>query len=150
MPHSKQFDIPGTAPTTCKPIINCVVILNICVAQHRKKQYQTMSIRTKKEILIGTVAELVQNLLPTQILCTLDTFDINNEESQPTANDLEDEKFIQELLLANRKPSTASHYPDEILDHNRSLTYYDIIEEEMLSSLTVSKHNIQVSLVGLL
>lgn len=104
-----------------------------------------MSIRTKKEILIGAVAELVQQLLPTQILSTLDTFDINNEEIQPTANDLEDEKFIQELLLANRKPSTASNCPDEILDHNRSLTYYDIIEEEMLSSLTVSKQNIQVN-----
>lgn len=105
-----------------------------------------MSISTRKEILIGAVAELVQQLLPTQILSTLDTFDINNEESQPTANDLEDEKFIQELLLANRKPSAASHCPDEILDHNRSLTYYDIIEEEMLSSLTVSKQNIQVNL----
>lgn len=110
-----------------------------------------MSLKTKKEILIGAVAELVQNLLPTQsFLGTLNTFDINNEESQPTANDLEDEKFIQELLFANRKPSNATHYPDEILDHNRSLTYYDIIEEEMLSSLTVSKQNIQVSLVTFL
>lgn len=108
-----------------------------------------MSNTTKKEILVGAVGELLQNLLPTQILSTLDTFDINNEEIQPAANDLEDEKFIQELLLANRKSTIASHYPDEIHDHNRSLTYYDIIEEEMLSSLTVSKQNIQVNLVRL-
>lgn len=109
-----------------------------------------MDTATKRKLLIGTIGEMVQQFLPTKILDTLETLN-ENVGNNETANDLEEEKFIQELLLANRQCETTSNIDltedCESVQNAESLTYYDIIEQEILSSLIVSKRNIRVSVL---
>lgn len=123
----------------------------------------------KNELIVKTTLELLQNVLPTNIMANLDQLDAGStSDPNEFANDSDEDRFIFEQLSKQRNQSNAestqaegaagihesqsSGEPEfidsgEQIDNNSSLTYYDIVEQEMMQSLPVTKDNIMVCIL---
>lgn len=124
----------------------------------------------KHELIVKTTLELLQNVLPTNIMTNLEQLDGgSNSDANEFVDDLDEDRFIFEQLSKkwNRfnevsKPAKAEgrttaafqespfdagsefNGSDVHIDNSSSLTYYEIVEQEMMQSLPVTKDNILV------
>lgn len=124
----------------------------------------------KHELIVKTTLELLQNVLPTNIMTNLEQLDAgSNSDANEFVDDLDEDRFIFEQLSKkwNRfnevsKPAKAEggttaafqespidaasefNGSDVHIDNSSSLTYYEIVEQEMMQSLPVTKDNILV------
>lgn len=129
----------------------------------------------KNELIVKTTLELLQNVLPTNIMANLDQLDGDStSDTNEFLNDSDEDRFIFEQLSKQWNQSKAEPTPAEAvtqaatqaaaglqepqfdgsepefidsgdqIDNNSSLTYYEIVEQEMMQSLPVTKDNITV------
>lgn len=127
----------------------------------------TMNKRARRELIVKTTLEVLQNVLPTNIMENLDKLNADDDSDDFTDN-LDEEKFFYEQLVRKvpNEPevpivsnelsaSSVSKQPKhskrpknvastEPVDNNASLTYFDIVEQEMILSLPVTKANLEV------
>lgn len=129
----------------------------------------------RNELIVKTTLELLQNVLPTNIMANLDQLDAGStSDTNEFVNDSDEDRFIFEQLSKQRNQSKAEstsattttttqaadgfqesqfniehEYIDsgEQTDNNASLTYYEIVEQEMMQSLPVTMDNIMVRIV---
>lgn len=116
-----------------------------------------MDKKLQNSLILNAAIEVIQNVMPTNILNPLNVFndDYETQKTQESPDDLEDDKFLHErFLLQFCKPAVRDDTPQpteppilpqdgmEIDEKNDSLTYYDIIEREMTSN--ISDENIKV------
>lgn len=115
---------------------------------------------TKRELIIKTTLEMIQNVLPTNIVANLERMDACSEPSE-LLDDFEEDRFFYEQLT-NKVQTIAPAEPIEDvspvefvelakesnatdpLDTTASLTYFEIVEQEMMLSLPVTKENVSV------
>lgn len=112
-----------------------------------------MQSQLRKELIVKTTLDILQNILPTNIMENLDRL---NEEEDSTCNTdvLDEDRFFYEHLTKRKKlelpakseptkkTKTESLAKNDALDN--SLTYFDIVEQEMMQSLPVTRENIEV------
>lgn len=103
-----------------------------------------MDRQAKRELIIKNALEALQNVLPTKILTNFDQFDEEAENSDETSDDLDEDRFFFKHLIAEQANQPSKIPKTEPIDHNDSLTYFEIVEQEMMESLPVTKHNIEV------
>lgn len=109
------------------------------------------------EFIVKTTLELLQNVLPTNIMSNLEQLEANgNSDPIDLAIDLDAERFFFEQLVRKRSRQpiaeqllqephfTAVSESEELIDGNSSLTYFEIAEQEMMESLPVTRDNILV------
>lgn len=115
-----------------------------------------MQSQLRKELIVKSTLDILQNILPTNIMENLDR--LNEEEDSTRISDvLDEEKFFYGLLTKRKKlelPAESeptakrkivSLAKNDVLDN--SLTYFDIVEQEMMQSLPVTRENIEVCTV---
>lgn len=119
-------------------------------------------------LIVKTTLELLQHVLPTNIMVNLEQMEANsNGDTAESANDLDEDRFLFERFSKNwnAKPTSAegaaaaaagefqepqfvagSDFDEsgEQVDNNLSLTYYEIVEQEMMKTLPVTPKNITV------
>lgn len=133
----------------------------------------------KNELIVKTTLELLQNVLPTNIMANLEQLDASsNGDAIEFANDLDEDRFFFEQFSKKRNQPNAESTIDESTpteaeeapavatasgfqepqfvagsefndsgdqaDNNSSLTYYEIVEQEIMKSLPITKENIKV------
>lgn len=124
----------------------------------------------KNELIVKTTLELLQNVLPTNIMVNLDQLDGGStSDTNEFVNDSDEDRFIFEQLSKQRNQTKVESTPakamtqaatgfqesqfdgepefiasGEQIDSNSSLTYYEIVEQEMMQSLPVTMDNITV------
>lgn len=126
-----------------------------------------MNKRARRELIVKTTLDVLQNVLPTNIMENLDKMNAD-EDSDEFIDDLDEERFIYEKLV--RKVPVVSNEPNEPnvssvskkpkhskvpnvvastepVDNNASLTYFEIVEQEMILSLPVTKANVEVCIL---
>lgn len=101
--------------------------------------------KVKRELIVKSALEVIENVMPTNILENLKQFEDDEEEDiGKTADDLDEDRFFHEFR---------NHHNDEILnltsgtepaDNNDSLTYFEIVEQEMMKKMPVTKETIEV------
>lgn len=122
---------------------------------------------TINELIVKTTVELLQNVLPTNIMANQEQMeDGSTSDTNEFLNDSDEDRFIFEQLSKQRNQSKVESTPAETMaqaaagsqfdgelefmdsgeqiDNNSSLTYYDIVEQEMMQSFPVTKDNIMV------
>lgn len=98
----------------------------------------------QKELIIKTALEMLQNVLPTNIMENLEKLD-PDDESKETSDDLDEERFIFQQLTRKVIRIEPVDEPNlEPIDPNASITYFQIVEQEMMQSLPVSRENVTV------
>lgn len=98
----------------------------------------------QKELIIKTALEVLQNVLPTNIMENIEKLD-GDDESKETSDDMDEERFIFEQLTRKVDQIEPVDEPNlEPIDPNASLTYFEIVEQEMMQSLPVSTENVTV------
>lgn len=109
-----------------------------------------MNNQVRKKLIFQMALEVLQNVLPTNIMENLEKFDDDNESNNFT-DDLDEEHFIHQVSLArvNNDESVIDPFIEPLVivnqfEPNASLTYFEIVEQEMLQSLPVTKDNITV------
>lgn len=125
------------------------------VAKRRNIQikiFPKMDCKTRNELIAKTALELIQNVLPTNIMSNLDLLDGQYIDSDSFSDDFDETKFIQ-CHLMNKTPIANSlmeasgskeDNSSRSLDNSESLTYFEIVEQEMMSDLCVTADNIKV------
>lgn len=140
----------------------------------------------KNELIVKTTLELLQNVLPTNIMSNLDQLDgISDSDPGDFTSDLDEERFFFEKFVQNQSQSNTTESTDELkeaatttiadaevtyeaaavdatfhepqfvavsefngngerIDNNSSLTYFEIVEQEMMQSIPVASQNISV------
>lgn len=111
-----------------------------------------MDNRVKKELIVKTALELLQNVLPTNITENLEKLG-ESDEPNGFVDDMDEARFIYEKLSPqfNNDESVFEPIIEPVvcitqIDPNASLTYFEIVEQEMMLSLPVTKENITVCL----
>lgn len=102
-----------------------------------------MDRRVRWELIVKNALEVLQNVLPTNIMDNLDRLDDDEDEQDDTPEDLDEDRFFHEYFTAQNHPTITAIKP-ETLDTNDSLTYFEIVEQEMMESLPITKENIEV------
>lgn len=112
-----------------------------------------MDNRVKKELIVKTALELLQNVLPTNITENLEKLG-ESDEPNGFVDDMDEARFIYEKLSPqfNNDESVFQPMIEPVvcitqIDPNASLTYFEIVEQEMMLSLPVTKENITVCLL---
>lgn len=96
----------------------------------------------RRELIIRNALEVLQSALPTNIMENLKRLDADdNEHCDGTPNDLDEDRFFYSYL-SSQTPYITSKL--ELMENNDSLTYFEIVEQEMMLSLPVTKYNIEV------
>lgn len=96
----------------------------------------------RRELIIRNTLEVLQSVLPTNIMENLKRLDADdNEHCDGTPNDLDEDRFFYNYLSAQTPNITPKLEP---MENNDSLTYFEIVEQEMMLSLPVTKYNIEV------
>lgn len=124
----------------------------------------------KNELIVKTTLELLQNVLPTNIMTNFEQLDAaSDSDVSEFANDLDEDRFFFEKFVQNWDQATAAATVDaeataemsplqesqfvavpefngngERIDNNSSLTYFEIVEQEMMQSLPATSENISV------
>lgn len=130
-----------------------------------------------KEIIVKTTLELLQNVLPTNIMSNFEQLDaISGSDGGEFGNDLDEERFFFKHILQNANQSTEEsaaaptstadaeatesfqepqfvavpefHENGEQIDNNSSLTYFEIVEQEMMQSIPVTDKNLEVKAIS--
>lgn len=111
-----------------------------------------MANQVKKELIVKTALELLQNVLPTNITENLEKL-VGSDEANGFDDDMDETRFIYEKLSTqfNNDESVFQSIMEPMvcidqIDPNASLTYFEIVEQEMMQSLPVTKENITVCL----
>lgn len=110
-----------------------------------------MDRRIEKEMIVKSTLGVLQNFLPTNIMRNLDRLN-EDEDSVSPSDDLNEDRFIYERLTAEVPPKLNSNESSADLEpivktepaENGSLTYFEIVEQEMMRSLPVTRENIEV------
>lgn len=173
------------APTaTLLPLKSCCYYCSQCKCNKHRHTTMDNGAQTK-ELIVKTTLELLQNVLPTNIMGNLEQLDAggggssSNGDSTDFVNDADEDRFLyekfwkQENQPMDQSTSEAaegggegeasgsaaagdelyepqfvsvSEYNDygEQVENNSSLTYYEIVEQEMMQSLPVTKDNLTV------
>lgn len=97
----------------------------------------------QKELIIKNVLEVLQNVMPTNIMDNLDKLDVDEEDGGDRSNDLDEDRFFYEFFTAQTATPNMV-VKKESNDNTESLTYFQIVEQEMAESLPVTKYNIEV------
>lgn len=104
----------------------------------------------QKKLIVKMALEALQNVLPTNIMGNLEKFD-EDDDSDTISDELDEERFIYRKLSKsenNGEPVNESFVEPlenvSQIDPNASLTYFEIVEQEMMQSLPVTKENITV------
>lgn len=111
-----------------------------------------MDRQLQRELIVKNALEVLQNVLPTNIMENLERLD-GEDDSDGTPNDLDEDRFFYEYLAKKSQTETKTQPPQmpqiipkaEPMD-NDSLTYFEIVEQEMMQSLPITKYNIEVLL----
>lgn len=100
----------------------------------------------KRELIVKTALEVLQNVMSTNIVDNLEKFyeEEKNEDIDESADDLDDDRFFHELTNHYNQQSQISTSNIEHIDKNDSLTYFEIVEQEMMVSLPVTKESVGV------
>lgn len=109
-----------------------------------------MDTQLQKELIVKNALEVLQNVLPTNIMENLERLDAE-DDSNRAPDDMDEDRFFYEYLATKTQTETLTQpvqMPQivpkaEPLD-NDSLTYFEIVEQEMMQSLPVTKYNIEV------
>lgn len=108
-----------------------------------------MNADLKRELIVKTAMEVLQNVMPTNIVENLQKF--NEEEDDDdiadSADDLDEDRFFFQLknrYQLNNQENLNFTSNTEQTDKNDSLTYFEIVEQEMMQSLPVTKESIGV------
>lgn len=97
-----------------------------------------------KKLVVKTTLEVLQNVLPTNIMESLERLD-EVDDSNEASDDLEEDRFFYEYSIAQSDiPKTSKIIPRDEPAESDSLTYFEIVEQEMMLSLPVTKYNIEV------
>lgn len=109
-----------------------------------------MNTRMRKELIVKSALDVLQHILPTNIMENLDRLN-EEEDSINNSDDLDEERFIYEQLAKriprDLRPTTETEFKPVIKTEtvdSSSLTYFEIVEQEMMQSLPVTKENIEV------
>lgn len=100
-----------------------------------------MAEQITRELIAKSTLEMLQNVLPTNIMANVKNFDVDDDSSYDDG--LDEERFFFENIASNLAPTAEQPSPQPV-DHNRSLTYFEIVEQEMMQSLPVTKENLEV------
>lgn len=101
-----------------------------------------MDRKARRELIVKSALEVLENVMPTNIMQSLDRLE-DEEEFNENQNDLDEDRFFFEKISQNREE--ASNIIPKIELDNDSLTYFEIVEQEMMQSLPVCKETIGVS-----
>ncbi|XP_055297940.1 uncharacterized protein LOC129566214 [Sitodiplosis mosellana] len=101
-----------------------------------------MNRQVKRELIIKNALEVLQNVLPTNIMENFERLDEEDENSGETPDDLDEDRFFYEYLTAQQTPKIIPK--TKPVDNNDSLTYFEIVEQEMMLSLPITKYNIEL------
>lgn len=108
-----------------------------------------MNTQFRKELIVKSALDVLQNILPTNIMENLERLNEEEDSINMSPDDLDEERFIYEHLAKRIKPTAEAEFKPvvktETVD-NSSLTYFEIVEQEMMQSLPVTKENIKVSI----
>lgn len=109
-----------------------------------------MDKQVQKDLIVKNALEVLQNVLPTNIMENLERLG-DEDDSNGTPDDLDEDRFFYEYLAkkTQTQPQTQSPQIPKIISKaepvdNDSLTYFEIVEQEMMLSLPVTKYNIEV------
>lgn len=117
------------------------------------------------ELIAKTTLELLQSVLPTNIMTNLEQLDAGIESEFTNDLDVDTDRLLFEHFLRlrtqpmDKSQATTAPYAfqephfvavselndnGEQNDNNSSLTYFEIVEQEMMRSVPVTKDNIMV------
>ncbi|XP_031627836.1 uncharacterized protein LOC116343754 [Contarinia nasturtii] len=96
-----------------------------------------------RELVVKNALEVLQNVLPTNITEQLERLDADEEEGDDRSNDLDEDRFFYEFFTSQTETPKIV-VKQETNESNESLTYFQIVEQEMMEALPITKYNMDL------
>lgn len=106
------------------------------------RNQQKIDREMSRELIVKTALELIQNIMPTNIVENLERLGAE-DESNENSDDLDEDRFFYRMISQNQEP-TPDLAPKIEPVENDSLTYFEIVEQEMMQSLPITKETVGV------